>query len=290
MPYLAINGFEILVADGSMSVSREDLSSWNRTGGLTYEGATYRNLRTWEFETDYYTAAEAETVTGWIEGRGSMWNFERYDNLAASTRFSNFSTESGYAFSVGGVFTTSYTARYGQYAGALHSAKYASVSAQFVATTPKWSFQAWKHVSGNSFQLLTAINDTSATQYFVAGTATSAFGSAASSWFAASGASGGRVLFTVRGVDYGILPGTTYYDNIRIFPYAVFTTMMAVTATRSFSEPALPYVELSGNVLDGDTSRTVTVKGFVSSTDPEQGTKYGTFQPLYRLKVRLVER
>lgn len=287
MPFLIINGFEVEVLDESLNANRTDVQTWGRNAGLTFEGVTHRPCRGWSFDTTPLTAAEAASVTGWIEGRGNMWTFERYDSYKATTQFSRFSVEDG--LSIGSGATHYATAKFGTWAAQLNT----SVNTTFTASlmregiaTPTWGFSTWKASNGGTYAPCSAHYDGATVRYFggtAGNTTTTAFAWAS---FTASSAALSVVL---QGEDFAGTGGTTQYDGVLVTPYALSTLMVTALGARTRAVPALPYVEVTGSMA-GSATAMFLCKGFIEGAEVLQGTKYGTFQPLYQLKVRLEER
>lgn len=287
MPFLLVNGLEVEVLDDSLGAGRADVSTWGRSAALTFEGSTYRELRQWQFETTPLTEAEAKALTGWLEGRGSMWTFERYDAYRSTTAFSRFSAEGG--LSMGSGATRYGTAKFGTWAGQLNTGVNSTFTASLVqggTVTPQWGFSTWKASNGGTYALCSAHYD-GATVRYMGGTDGTAV-TTAFAWASFTASSAGLSV-TIQGEDFAGTNGTTQYDQMLVVPYALTTSMIAARSARTRVEPNYPYVEVTGSMA-GTATAVFTAKCFVEGAEVLQGTKYGTFQPLYQLKVRIEER
>jgi hypothetical protein len=285
MVFAAINGLALSIQDDTFSVSRQDANTWGRSAALTYEGSVYRNLRQWSFELTPLTAQEADAMTGWIEGRGNLWTFQRYNPVLATTNYTKFSCEDGLTIGTGATQYT--TSKWGRWAAQINSAGNSSFTIQLSSATPLWSFTAWKSNNGGAYALCCAHYDGATLRYH--GGADGATVTTAFAWSVLSTSSGGWLSVRIDGEDFGGSNATSQYSYLRALPFAATSLMFAALGARTRAEPNLPYVELSGTVL-GDATQYVEVKGFVEGVKLEQATKYGTFQTLHVLKVRLEER
>lgn len=287
MPFLLVNGFEIEVLDDSLNANRTDMQTWGRSAALTYEGSTYRALRQWQFDTVPLTEAEAKAMTGWLEGRGNMWTFERYESYGNTTQFTRFSVEDG--LSMGSGATHYSTAKYGTWAAQINTSVNSTFTASLVqggAATPQWSFHVWKASNGGAYAPCTAHYDGATVRFFggsAGNTTTTAF-----AWVTFSAGSA-ALSVTLQGEDFAGAGGTTQYDHLMVTPYALTTPMVNALGARTSAVPAFPFVEVTGS-MSGTATSTFQAKAFIEGAEVLQGTKYGTFQPLYQLKVRLEER
>lgn len=287
--FVYVNGLPVSVADGSAGLNRVDLNTWSRSSLLTYEGTDYRKLRRWSFETTPLTMADADSLTGWIEGRGNVWNFSRYDVINSTTRFTRFSAEEGLAVGTG--CTHSSNVKWGTWAMQINTAGLVSATVPLALSsggTPHWTVSVWKSDNGGTYDLASAVYDGATLRYYgglLGSTVTTAF-----AWATFSTTSNMWLSVSLDGENRAGTTGTTQYSFLRVLPYAATTTMLAYLKSNGRAEPVFPFVELSGHIVGTVTNQFHTVKGFVEDVEVIQGTMNGTFQPLHILKVRFEER
>jgi hypothetical protein len=281
MPFLALNGLEIDV-ELADSVDRDyaDAADFARSEGLTIEGTHYRELREFAFTIPAQkTSQEIQSQRGWIKGRGHHYTFERADG--ATVRFNRFSTDGGPGFDTS-LTQTSATVKFGTWAARLAGNATSTATVGF-GSEDRYSVSVWRACSSQSYQLCTVVANGTTTTSYVAGLATTAF-----PWMTLSAASGSLAI-TLKGkrVD-GTTSATVHYDGMMVVPYALTTLQLAARGARTAAEPQFPYVELSGDVLEGTGS--IVVKGTVESDMIEQVKEGGVLVNLRVPKVRLVER
>jgi hypothetical protein len=281
MPFLALNGLEIDV-DRSDSVDRDyaDAQDFDRSAGTTIEGTHYRELREFGFTIPVQkTSQEIQSQRGWIKGRGHHYTFEYLDG--ATTRFNRFSTDGGPGFNTN-LTATAVTVKFGTWAAKVNSGG-TSVANFGFGSEDRYSVSVWRTCSSQSYQLCTVVANGTTTTSYVGTVATTAF-----PWLTLSAASGSLAL-TLKGtrVD-GSTSATATYDGLMVVPYALTTNQLSARGARTSAEPRFPFVELSGDVLEGTGS--IVVKGTVESDMIEQVTERGTVTNMRVAKVKLVER
>ena len=306
-PFLTVNGVPLTLQ--RFEEETVDVDDFQRGGGadVGLDGLTYAPKRRWMFETVPVVPAEAEALTGWIEGRGIQWRFDLTDT--ATTRF----TYAAHDGSLPLVFPTASSTGTTRAAGwrsanpkhGVWALQLSGTSTAYDGTTTTYPFShtvytapfglvedhgitlsywARNYASADaavaSYTLLSQIWDqtesTSTAVYYVGSTATlpnsTGLPFRRTSTFAATV---GWCSFTFLSGASINTTSTTLFDSVLLLPYRLTGDMLVARTARTEAEGALPYVLLGGHALQDPDE--VEVKGFVEERRPTQCTIAGVW-------------
>jgi hypothetical protein len=279
MSFLTINGLDVDAYYDNFHRTYKDLQTFDRSEGMTFEGALYASKREWSFDMPWETSSlKAIAVRDWIKGRGHYWTFERGDG--ATTRFNKYSAEGGPGF---GTNISGYTpSKFGSWAALVPNNLTSTVTATF-GSEGRYSAAIWKRDSTNTYIHTAAVYDGATLRYYAgaAGVTT------AWAWGSLTAASG-FLTFTLQGKDQSGSAATALYDGAMLLPYALTTTQIIARNARTTAEPNFPYVEAIGDF--NEDLNPITLKCFVDDEPMKQATVAGTAVPARMLKIHLVEK
>jgi hypothetical protein len=277
MAFLTLNGLQVDPWEDSFERTYEDVQNFDRSEGLSYEGALYRSVRQWTFEIPWEPSEERSIANrDWMKGRGHSWSFDRVDG--ATVKFNRYPMDGGPGFDSNMVQSS--TALFGSWSGRVVSGGASSVTVGF-GTETRYSISLWKQNTATSWILHTHVSNGVASTYYATSTVT-----AACPWMSISAASGSMSI-TLQGENDGGSNATTHYDAIWVVPYALTTPQIAARAARLAMEPPFPFVELNGDCIEDLNA--IRVKTFID-TEPMQAVSSGGSMCFARvLKVKLVE-
>lgn len=278
MPAVKINGLTMSVAEDELSSEHVDIQTFDRTEGMTFEGTLMAELREWSFTIPAQKSAqEANSQKGWIKGRGHYWNFERVDG--ATTRFNKYSTDGGPGFNTN--MTSATSMKFGTWGARVALGTESTVTVTF-GSEEAYTVSVWKLRSTGGWQLFSIVADgTTTTSYIMSSSAATVF-----PWITVSAASGYLGVSLWGRTQTGAGAGAAY-DGLMILPYALTTWQLSAREKRQSAEPGFPYVELSGDVLEG--TQPVVVKGFVTNTEYVEASD-GGWKIIRIPQVRLVQK
>ncbi len=281
MAFLTINGHTIDVYHDGFDRETTDVQTFNRTEGMSYEGALYAAKRQWAF-TIPWEPSEQKSISDrdWIKGRGHYWTFERVDG--ATTRFNKYSADGGPGFDANIGAGTAY---HGTHGAKINSGDSSTVTVGF-GSEGRHSVSVWKRNSSSSYVLMTFVYNGTATSYF-ASNANGTTATAAFPWMSYSAVSGSMTV-TLQGENEGGTSATTHYDGLWVVPYALTTPQITARLNRTAAEPVFPHVEMDGTCLEDIYA--ITVKGFVLGEEMTEVRSGGTAAFARMLKVQLVEK
>lgn len=258
MPFLEVNGLELEVV--KFDEASDDPEYFGRGSGLTYEGTTYAEKRSWDLDLNIMTQAKADSVQGWVKGRGHYWTFERVDG--ATTRLNAFSVDGGLGFSVSASSISATTAKFGTWGALVHSTIDLLATASF-GNERNYSMSVWrKHNATMPFELCSFTYNGTTTRYYAGTTITSAF-----AWTVISAASGSLAV-TLEAENNAGSNSTVSFDGLMIVPYEMTTDMLSARNARTAAEPPFPYVGVSGDAFPDNAE--IVAKGFIASHEAEK--------------------
>lgn len=249
-PFLQVNNLTVRVADESFKTSAEDVMSFNRSAGLTYEGVTRRDLRSFSLDVVVTSQAEAMPLRDWLKGRGYYWNFTRRD--ASGSTFSRISADGGLMLGGSGTgpeMATTALARFGPHGVLLQS----GLGNTAVATAPlghsdvpRISAGFFHRVSAATVQHCVLRYSPATVECFVNGLATSPFS------FATLNCTTEFSRLTLTAATVSGAACTAVFDNLYFVPYGYSVDMMAALSTASQEYARLPYVSVYGSALEDE--------------------------------------
>lgn len=295
--FLSINGLNIDVADAD--ASPDDVEVFGRGGGLQYTGTTYGNKRKASFDTIPLLPHEADSLDGWVKGRGHQWRFAWTDTSSTTTvRFTLHSAEGGMSLApVSSATLRSEASTAGPWGGTdgfslmLHPGNSVTATVAFGTEAP-YSLSVWRQVPilAATWELCSLAYDGATTRYWAGAdgaTLTTAF-----SWLSISAASG-RAGMTLQGENNTAGTATALFSGLWIVPYALSTSMLVARDLRATNgvgaEPAFPYVGVGGSFLREVNE--LTMKGFIQKRNPMRVSMGGSwYANAERLSGSLVQK
>lgn len=281
MSFLTINGLDVDAFIENFDRTYDDVQTFDRSEGTTYEGALYATKRSWAFETPWDgSVLKNVSIRDWCKGRGHYFTFDRVDG--ATTRFNKYSAEGGPGFSAN--FTAGTPAKFGSWAASCASGFTSAVTASF-GSDNRYSASLWKRDSANAYILTSVVSDGATVRYYAGAdgkTVTTAF-----AWATVTAVSG-YLSLTLTGKDQTGGAATANYDGLMMVPYALTTTQLAARNARTLAEPVFPYVEGTGDFIDD--LNPITLKIFVENEPTRQGLTSGTVQVVRYLKMKMIEK
>lgn len=273
--FLTINGLDMSVTDADQSA--DDVETYGRGGGLAYTGVTYGQKRKVTYKLAPLLPDEADSMDGWIKGRGHCWNFYWIDRSSTvTTRFSLYSNEGGLVF--GGGTNGATLSAIGVYPDPWGSSLYPAALVQSGNTTVAsatfgqeagYSVSMWRRVpsGANVWELCSITYDTQTVRYF-AGT-TGALITTAFAWTTRSVASGYSAI-TLQGKNNAGTNADAVFTGVWYVPYCLSTPQLTARGARptigSGPEPVFPYVALGGYAFRD--AYELLAKGFVTDRTP----------------------
>lgn len=293
MAFIRLDGWDPTVLIDGFDHEDESVESFSRAVSDDYVGVTYSEKQGYSFMTRPVGPVDAESIAGWVRGRGHRWRFQTTSN--GTTAFTLGSADSGLTLTAG---SANADGLFGSNGLLLNSGATSCATAAF-GSEGNWTAQLYHRVSGGSF-VSYVIRSKSGVVDFWASAATTA-GVSVATVSAASGFLGLSLL----GRNSAGTNATAQFDGVRLVPYALLDSQIASLATpflglpsSGFSKP--PYVVVTGTgivqggpPINGASERGgQAYKGFVESFDvvpsilPGEGYDAGSRM----VKIRLVQR
>ena len=244
MPFLAINGLTINIADESASVNREP---FGEDESRAFSGRLQPNrrglIRRFDLEVPLENYQDQIPLAGLISGEGHHWSFDA--NLYSSK---GLGPNSGY--------TVTMSATGGKVGGHVQVTSGQTLTYNY-ATSSDFTMLVWKE-NGGAYLQYAYVNDASAgsvIQYKSGAPHTPAGTDNITNWYSFSSG-----VHTLMGKDIAGTNGNAKYDELLIVPYAMTATMVAsfyalVNGGTAFSD--LPKLNLTGDIIPETTLEVV---------------------------------
>lgn len=299
-PFLCVNGLEIRVTE--LREEQQDVEAFDRGGNLGMDGTIYATKRRWIFETQPVKPEDADSLVGWLEGRGTQFRFDL--SSTGTTYFTQtahdgavmraYPTAASTAATRASVWRTS-VAKHGTWGLQLSGTStafdgttstyqftYTAYTATFgLGETGKVSLSYWaRNAASPTYTMLTTVwdvDESTSTALFYTGTANVLPDVNGLPWRSTS-----TFLATTEWCSFQLLSGasinsvsTTLFDTVLLVPYRLTTAMLAARNDRTVAEADLPYVYLSGHALQDRDE--VEVKCLVEERRPTRCVIDGTW-------------
>lgn len=250
MPFLTINGKEVPVASYARP-EREVIGARGRSQNAVMRRGDRAQALILDVETPVIEAADADELEGMALGLGYAFGF---DTGLYSGRTS-LGPNAGYTAALG---TTAPTPKYGTRRLNVNSSGGAVAWAVDLPVSNQWTAMWWHNLNNspaNTWTHYAVVNDGGQWTVYTDGAVTyGPSGTPPTSPGNFSQAVSGDVLtFSLLGKQVnGTNSAVAYFDDLVILPWAASAELVAAVDASARAYPAPPFVEVSGDCVDGD--------------------------------------
>lgn len=246
MPFLAINGWTVPVADGEARVSFDKLGAAQRSYNGVLRGTRRAKVRQWEVTTTIKTNANAIAFEASASGDGQVWSF---DNDLFSSK--GLAPDAGYNVTL--------SATGGKYGGYVQVSSNTNLTYSVDLGQVSWTMLVWKEEGGVYYHY--GINS-DGTQYKNGAVHSAVPTDNVTEWFTGSTSS-----MSLRGKDIAGTNANAKYDDFVVMPFTMPLAQIAAVYNLGLAHPLAPQVLVSGDLLGGPGTGPVYAIGNVDSAE-----------------------